>query len=130
VIEVRSAFHAVADPEADEKLAKVALVLALKRRIQALGLTQTEAAARMGIPRPNLARILGDGFDSVTHDRLYALLGALGVGVRVSLVLEAEPHVDVDLGDVTEPSAPAARAVAERPAQTSRSRKRSGHREA
>ena len=90
VIEAKSAWHATGDPDADEMLAKSTLVRALDKRIRELGLTQTAAAERLGLQRPNLARILSGRFRSISFDQLFKLLAGLGVDVRVTVAPTVE----------------------------------------
>ena len=84
-VEGKSAWHATGDPEAGDMVAKGHLVKVLDDTIKASGLKQGEAAERLGIPQPNLSRILSGRFRSVTFDQLFKLLAGMGVDVRVTL---------------------------------------------
>lgn len=72
-------------PHPKEHQAKAAIVFAINEAIRASRLSQTEAAALVGMRQPNLSRILSGNFSSVTFDRLFEILGALGGGVQLSV---------------------------------------------
>jgi predicted XRE-type DNA-binding protein len=74
----------VADPE--ERLVKSKLAAALQRSMIELGLTQTAASTRMGMPQPKLSKILRGRFDGISEAYITEGLRKLGhdVEIRVS----------------------------------------------
>ena len=58
--------------EAQELMAKSALVLAIDETIKRRKLTQREAARRCGTDQPTLSKVLRGRMESVTIDRLTA----------------------------------------------------------
>ena len=53
------------------------LTLPLHQRIQELGLSQTQAARRLGISQPEVCRLMQGRFTGFSAERLIALLTAL-----------------------------------------------------
>lgn len=64
---------------------KAELVDEIGRRMATDGLTQSKAAARMGIAQPDLSNILRGKFRGCTVDRLTGMLSRLGYGVDIIL---------------------------------------------
>lgn len=71
--------------EAAVLLAKAELVVALRRAIEAEGLTQRAAATRLGTDQPTLSKVLSGRSASVTLDLLTKWLHALGQDVAVAV---------------------------------------------
>lgn len=69
--------------EAQELMAKSALVLAIDETIKRRKLTQGEAARRCGTDQPTLSKVLRGRMESVTIDRLTGWLTALGRTVEI-----------------------------------------------
>lgn len=87
-------------PNSAERLVKSRLAAALQRSIEEMGLTQTAAAARTGIPQPKLSKILRGRFEGISETYITEGLRKLGhdveirvkprhEGVGATLVLEA-----------------------------------------
>lgn len=70
-------------PDAEDHALKADLVLRLRDIIAGQGLTQTAAAARMGLKQPNLSRLLAGHFRGVSVTRLLRMLTALGEDVTI-----------------------------------------------
>ena len=86
-----SAWHALDDPDADLMVAKARLVVRLSDAIKVEGLTQVQAAERLGMAAPNLSRVLSGRFRSVTVDALWKMLRGMGVDVQITASPAAAP---------------------------------------
>jgi predicted XRE-type DNA-binding protein len=82
-------FEALDVPDADLQLLKSTLRIAVRRALEARGLSQREAVAVLGVSQPNLARALAEGPRGATLDMLFRLWLSLGGDVR--LVLDGFP---------------------------------------
>ena len=69
--------------DAESQLLKAQLVSRLADLIAALNLTQTEAAARIGIAQPDLSNILRGRFRGYSVERLMRCLTALGSEIDI-----------------------------------------------
>ncbi len=72
-------------PDADEMLVKSTLVHEMNQTIRARGLTQTQAAALLGIGQPDLSRLLRGRRWDYTVGRLLEFLAALDEEVTVTV---------------------------------------------
>jgi predicted XRE-type DNA-binding protein len=78
-------------PRADERQTKVRLAVAIQRSIADLGLTQTEAAHRLGTSQPKISALLGARLEGFSVERLMNFLAALGNDVEI-LVRKRRPN--------------------------------------
>jgi predicted XRE-type DNA-binding protein len=78
-------FADVGMPDAEGELVKAQLTFQIAKRIEALGLTQTAAAARLGISQPDVSRLMKKRPTGFSTDRLLALLTALDIEVDIVL---------------------------------------------
>ena len=69
--------------EAAELKVKAEMTRLVYRRIKALGLTQAQAAKRLGISQPDVSKLMNGRFTGYSTDRLIALLNALQVDVDI-----------------------------------------------
>lgn len=69
--------------EAAELQVKAELARQIYRRIKSLGLTQTGAAARLGLSQPDVSKLMNGRLTGFSTDRLIALLNALEVDVEI-----------------------------------------------
>jgi predicted XRE-type DNA-binding protein len=76
-------------PDAGAEIVKAQLTFQIAKRIKALGLTQTAAAARLGISQPDVSRLMKRRPTGFSTDRLLALLTALDM--EVDIVLRPSP---------------------------------------
>ena len=68
-----------------ENQLKTWLVSHIANRMKAMGLTQTEAAERMGLKQPDLSAVLHGKVNGYSVERLARCLSALGDEVRLSV---------------------------------------------
>ena len=81
--------------EAEELQVKAELTRQIYNRIKALGLTQRQAGARLGIGQPDVSKLMNSRYTGFSTDRLLALLNALDVDVEIVLRPRSEnaaPH--------------------------------------
>jgi predicted XRE-type DNA-binding protein len=85
--------------QAAELAIKAELTVQIYRQIRALGLTQTSAAARLGISQPDVSKLMRGRHTGYSVERLLALLNALEVDIEI--ILRPKPHRrNVSLGVV------------------------------
>src|SRR5580704_4978100 len=72
-----------APTEAGELQVKAELTRQIYNRIKTMGLTQVQAAARLGIGQPDVSKLMNARFIGYSTDRLIALLNALEVDVDI-----------------------------------------------
>ena len=82
---VGNVFDDLGMPDAAAELVKEQLMFQIAKRIKALGLTQTAAAARLGISQPDVSRLMKRRPTGFSTDRLLALLTALDIDVDIVL---------------------------------------------
>ena len=70
-------------PDADAHLLKAELVTRIDRIIRQRGLKQVEAAKLLGLPQPDVSRLLRGSFREYSMERLFRLLTALGRDVYI-----------------------------------------------
>jgi len=88
---VGNVFDHLGMPDAAAELVKAQLTFQIAKRIKALGLTQTAAAARLGISQPDVSRLMKRRPTGFSTDRLLALLTALDIDVDIVLRLASAP---------------------------------------
>jgi len=76
--------------DADEMLIKAQLVAKIAEIIKRKGLTQTQAAALLGMPQPKLSNLLRGRFRGFSERRLMDCLTKLGRDVQI--VVKATPR--------------------------------------
>jgi predicted XRE-type DNA-binding protein len=72
-------------PDAEAELVKAQLTFQIAKRIKELGLTQTAAAARLGLSQPDVSRLMRRRPTGFSTDRLLALLTGLDMDVDIVL---------------------------------------------
>jgi predicted XRE-type DNA-binding protein len=72
-------------PNADKLKIKSGLVIEIARAIRALGLTQTEAGERMGVPQPKVSGLLHGDFSNFSERKLMDCLNRLGYDIEISV---------------------------------------------
>jgi predicted XRE-type DNA-binding protein len=81
-------------PDAGTELVKAQLTRQLSKQIKLLGLTQTAAAARLGVSQPDVSRLMKNRPTGFSTDRLLGLLNALDLDVDI-VVRAVEPGTQV-----------------------------------
>lgn len=72
-------------PDPEERLAKADLAIAIARTIRDRGLTQTEAAALLGITQPDVSNLARGSLSDWSIERLTRLLNRLGQDVEITV---------------------------------------------
>lgn len=75
--------------DAEDLMTKTNLALHIRSAIERLGLTQAEAAKRLGLDQPKISAIVNGRLDGFSADRLLRFLSALGCDVEIRI---SEPH--------------------------------------
>jgi predicted XRE-type DNA-binding protein len=70
-------------PNAEQLLAKSELTFQISRIIEERGLTQAEAASILGIDQPKVSALVRGKLSSVSMERLYRYLNALGRDIDI-----------------------------------------------
>ncbi len=90
----RSSGNVFADlglPDAEKLKIKTGLVVEIRKAMRALGLTQQEAAKRMGIPQPKVSSMMRGDFTNLSERKLMDCLNRLGYDIEIKVRLAAEP---------------------------------------
>ena len=72
-------------PDAEELLLKATLASEIAQLIEKQGLTQVQAAARMGLAQPKVSHLLRGKLSGFSADRLLTILNRLGHSVEVRI---------------------------------------------
>jgi len=72
-------------PRPEEALAKAEIIRQISKLIAKRDLTQTEAAALLGIDQPKVSALLRGQVSGFSTERLFRFLNALGRDVEISL---------------------------------------------
>lgn len=78
-------------PDAEKLWFKTELAVGIARAVERLGLTQSQAAERMGIPQPKVSAILRGNFAHVSERKLIDCLTRLGYDVEVRVKSSRRP---------------------------------------
>lgn len=78
-------------PNADRLKIKSGLVIEITRAVRKLGLTQEEAARRMGISQPKVSGLLRGDFSNLSERKLMDCLNRLGYDIEIKVKPAAEP---------------------------------------
>jgi predicted XRE-type DNA-binding protein len=72
-------------PDAEKLRIKTGLVVEIRKAMRALGLTQQEAARRMGIPQPKVSGMMRDDFSNLSERKLMDCLNRLGYDIEIKV---------------------------------------------
>ena len=78
-------------PDADKLKIKSGLVIEITKAVRKLGLTQDEAARRMGITQPKVSGMLRGDFSNLSERKLMDCLNRLGYDIEIKVKPAAEP---------------------------------------
>lgn len=70
-------------PDADKLRIKTGLVIEIRKAMRRLGLTQQEAARRMGIPQPKVSGMMRGDFRNLSERKLMDCLNRLGYDIEI-----------------------------------------------
>lgn len=77
-------------PDAEKLKIKSGLVIEITRAVRRLGLTQDEAARRMGIAQPKVSGLLRGDFANLSERKLMVCLSRLGYDIEIKVRPAAE----------------------------------------
>lgn len=72
-------------PDADELKIKTGLVIEIRKAMRHLGLTQQEAAKRMGVPQPKVSGMMRGDFSNLSERKLMDCLNRLGYDIEIKV---------------------------------------------
>lgn len=78
-------------PDAEKLKIKSGLVIEITKAVGKLGLTQDEAARRMGITQPKVSGMLRGDFANLSERKLMDCLNRLGYDIEIKVKPAAEP---------------------------------------
>lgn len=84
----RSSGNVFADlglPDAEKLQIKTGLVIEIRKAIRSLGLTQLEAAKRMGITQPKVSDMMRGDFTNLSERKLMDCLTRLGYDIEIKV---------------------------------------------
>ena len=90
----RSSGNVFADlglPDAEKLKIKTGLVVEIRKAMRVLGLTQQEAAKRMGIPQPKVSGMMRGDFTNLSERKLMDCLNRLGYDIEIKVRPATEP---------------------------------------
>lgn len=90
----RSSDNVFADlglPGAEKLKIKTGLVIEIRKAMRHLGLTQQEAAKRMGISQPKVSGMMRGDFSNLSERKLMDCLNRLGYDIEIKVRPAAEP---------------------------------------
>jgi predicted XRE-type DNA-binding protein len=72
-------------PDADKLKIKTGLVIEIRKAMRSLGLTQVDAAQRMGISQPKVSDMMRGDFSNLSERKLMDCLTRLGYDIEISV---------------------------------------------
>jgi predicted XRE-type DNA-binding protein len=78
-------------PDADKLKIKLGLVIEITQAIRKLGLTQQEAAKRMGITQPKVSDMMRGDFSNLSERKLMDCLNRLGYDIEIKVKPASQP---------------------------------------
>lgn len=90
----RSSGNVFADlglPDADKLKIKTGLVIEIRKAIRRRGLTQQEAATRMGITQPKVSGMMRGDFSNLSERKLMDCLNRLGYDIEIRVRPASDP---------------------------------------
>ncbi|MDN7182699.1 helix-turn-helix domain-containing protein [Caballeronia sp. SEWSISQ10-4 2] len=77
--------------DAEKLKIKSGLVIEITKAVRKLGLTQEEAARRMGIAQPKVSGLLRGDFSNLSERKLMDCLNRLGYDIEIKIIPAKEP---------------------------------------
>ena len=90
----RSSGNVFADlglPDADKLKIKTGLVIEIRKAMRRLGLTQQEAAGRMGVTQPKVSDMMRGDFSNLSERKLMDCLNRLGYDIEIKVKPTSDP---------------------------------------
>lgn len=90
----RSSGNVFADlglPDAEKLKVKTGLVIEIRKAMRRLGLTQQEAAKRMGVSQPKVSDMMRGDFANISERKLMDCLNQLGYDIEIKVKPTDEP---------------------------------------
>ena len=90
----RSSGNVFADlglPDADRLKIKTGLVIEIRKAIRQQGLTQHEAATRMGVTQPKVSGMMRGDFSNLSERKLMDCLNRLGYDIEIKVKPASDP---------------------------------------
>jgi predicted XRE-type DNA-binding protein len=90
----RSSGNVFADlglPDAEKLKVKTGLVIEIRKAMRRLGLTQQEAAKRMGVSQPKISDMMRGDFSNISERKLMDCLNRLGYDIEIKVKPTDEP---------------------------------------
>ena len=90
----RSSGNVFADlglPDADKLKIKTGLVIEIRKAIRQQGLTQHEAATRMGVTQPKVSGMMRGDFSNLSERKLMECLNRLGYDIEIKVKPASAP---------------------------------------
>jgi len=84
-------FKDLALPDAEQLKIKSGLVIEITRAVRRLGLTQEEAARRMGISQAKVSGLTRGDFSNLSEQKLMECLNRLGYNIEIKLSPASDP---------------------------------------
>jgi len=78
-------------PGAEQLKIKSGLMIEVVRAVRRLGITQQEAALRMGIPQPKVSALLRGDFSNLSEQKLMECLNRLGFDIQIRVSQGRKP---------------------------------------
>lgn len=78
-------------PNADRLKIKSGLVIEITKAVRKLGLTQQDAAKRMGITQPKLSGMMRGDFSNLSERKLMDCLNRLGYDIEIKVKAASKP---------------------------------------
>ena len=78
-------------PDAERLRIKTGLVVEIRKAMRRIGLTQLEAAKRMGITQPKVSDMMRGDFSNLSERKLMDCLNRLGYDIEIKVKPASEP---------------------------------------
>lgn len=78
--------------DTDKLRIKVTLAMQIASAVKRLGLTQEEAARRMGLPQPKVSAVMRGEFGNVSERKLMECLNGLGYDIEIQVRPASQPR--------------------------------------
>lgn len=84
--------------DTDKLKIKVTLAMQIASAVKRLGLTQEEAARRMGLPQPKVSAVMRGEFGNISERKLMECLNGLGYDIEIQVRPACQPRGNLTMG--------------------------------